>query len=52
MTHERISLLEKLDIKEGEELDIEIRGRSLFGILKNWKLDPQSLKDELREIDG
>ena len=43
---------EKLDLKEGEEVDIEIRSRGIFGLLKDWKLDSQSLKDELRETDG
>lgn len=44
--------LEKLDLKEGEEVDIEIKKKSIFGVLKGWKVDPQSLKDELREING
>lgn len=44
--------LEKLDLKEGEEVDIELKRRSLFGLLKGWKIDSQSLKDELREING
>lgn len=43
--------LEKVDLKEGEEVDIEIRKRSIFGILKGWDVDSQSLKDELREIN-
>ncbi len=44
--------LEKLDLKEGEEVDIELKEKSLFGLLKGWKIDSQSLKDELREING
>ncbi len=44
--------LEKLDLKEGEEVDIELKRKSLFGLLKGWKVDSQSLKDELREING
>ncbi len=43
---------EKLNLKEGEEVDIEIRSKDIFGLLKDWKLDSQSLKDELRETDG
>ena len=43
---------EKLDLKEGEAVDIEIKSRGIFGLLKDWKLDSQSLKDELRETDG
>ena len=44
--------LDKLDLIEGEEVDIELKKRSLFGLLKKWKIDPQSLKDELRETNG
>ncbi len=44
--------LEKLDLKEGEEVDIELKEKNLFGLLKGWKIDSQSLKDELREING
>ena len=44
---------ETLNLKEGEEVDIEIRSKGgIFGLLKDWKLDSQSLKDELRETDG
>jgi predicted DNA-binding antitoxin AbrB/MazE fold protein len=44
--------LEKLDLREGEEVDIEIKSRSIFGMLKSWMVDSQSLKDELREMDA
>ncbi len=44
--------LEKLDLIEGEEVDIELKRRSIFGLLNGWKVDSQSLKDELREING
>jgi predicted DNA-binding antitoxin AbrB/MazE fold protein len=44
--------LDKLDLIEGEEVDIELKKRSLFGLLKKWKIDSQSLKDELRETNG
>ncbi len=44
--------LEKLDLKEGEEVDIELKDKNLFGLLKGWKIDSQSLKDELRETNG
>lgn len=44
--------LEKLDLKEGEEVDIELKGKSLVGLLKGWKIDSQSLKGELREINS
>ena len=42
----------RLNLMDGEEVDIEIRSRGIFGLLKDWKLDSQSLKDELRETDG
>ena len=43
----------ELNLKEGEEVDIEIRSKGgIFGLLKDWKLDSQSLKDELRKTDG
>jgi predicted DNA-binding antitoxin AbrB/MazE fold protein len=44
--------LDKLDLLEGEEIEIELTKKSIFGLLKGWKIDAQSLKDELREIDG
>ncbi len=44
--------LDKLDLIEGEEVDIELKKRSLFGLLKKWKINSQSLKDELRETNG
>jgi predicted DNA-binding antitoxin AbrB/MazE fold protein len=44
--------LVKLDLMEGEEVDIELKKKSLFGLLRGWKIDSQLLKEELREIDG
>jgi predicted DNA-binding antitoxin AbrB/MazE fold protein len=44
--------LDKLDLLEGEEVEIELKKKSIFGLLKGWKIDTQSLKDELRETDG
>ena len=44
--------LDKLDLIEGEEVDIELKKRSPFGLLKKWKIDAQSLKDEMRETNG
>ena len=41
--------LDKRDLIEGEEVDIELKKKSLFGLLKGWKIDTQSLKDELRK---
>jgi predicted DNA-binding antitoxin AbrB/MazE fold protein len=44
--------LDKQDLKEGEGVDIELKEESLFGLLKGWKIDSQSLKDGLRELKG
>jgi predicted DNA-binding antitoxin AbrB/MazE fold protein len=47
-----LKLLGEIDLKEGEEVEIELKKKSIFGLLQGWKIDTQSLKDELREIDG
>jgi predicted DNA-binding antitoxin AbrB/MazE fold protein len=44
--------LDKPDLLEGDEVEVELTKKSIFGLLKGWKIDTQSLKDELREIDG
>jgi predicted DNA-binding antitoxin AbrB/MazE fold protein len=44
--------LSNLDLKEGEEVEIEVKKRKMFGMLQGWNEDPQRLKDELREIHG
>lgn len=40
-------------LKEGEEVVIEIKKKesikAAFGALKDWKIDPQKAKDELRK---
>ena len=41
--------LDKLDLMEGEVMDIELKKKSLFGLLNGWKIDTQLLKDELRK---
>ena len=41
--------LDKLDLMEEEVMDIELKKKSLFGLLKGWKIDTQSLKDEQRK---
>ena len=43
--------LQKVDLKNGERVKIEI-GNEIFGILRGWRIDPQKLKDELRDIHG
>ena len=44
--------LGEINLKEGEEVEIELKEKNIFGLLQGWKIDAQSLKDELREIDG
>lgn len=44
--------LSNLSLKEGEEVEIEVKKRKMFGMLQGWNVDPQRLKDELREIHG
>ena len=43
-------------LKEGDEIVIEIRKkgtlRDIFGALKDWKVDPQKLKDDARKEWG
>lgn len=43
--------LDKLDLIEGEVVDLELKKEGLFGLLKGWTINTQSLKDELREIN-
>jgi predicted DNA-binding antitoxin AbrB/MazE fold protein len=40
--------LDKLDLLEGEVVEIELKKWSIFGLLNGWKIDTQSLKDELK----
>lgn len=42
--------LEKLDLPEGVRVRLRIEG--VYGLLKDWKIDPQELKDELRKLHG
>ena len=44
--------LGEIDLKDGEEVKNELKKKGIFGLLKGWKIDSQSLKDELREING
>ena len=43
------------NLKEGEEVTVEVKGetkktlKDVFGSLKDWKIDSQKVKDELRE---
>jgi len=43
--------LSKIKINEKERVRIEIK-KNIFGILENWKINTQKIKDELREIHG
>ena len=42
--------LEKLDLPEGARVKLSIEG--IYGLLKDWNIDPQKLKDELRKLHG
>ena len=43
--------LEELNLKDGQRLRVIIESQ-LFGMLRDWKVDAQKIKDELREIHG
>lgn len=43
--------LGEINLKEGEEVEIDLKKKNIFGLLQGWKIDAQSLKDELREIN-
>ena len=40
--------LGEIDPKDGDEVEIDLKKKGIFGLLKGWKIDTQSLKDELR----
>ncbi len=42
--------LEKLDLPEGVRVKLRIEG--IYGLLRDWKINPQKLKDELRSLHG
>ena len=42
--------LEKLDLPDGIRVRLRIVG--IYGLLKDWRIDPQALKDELRGLHG
>jgi len=42
--------LEKLDIPNG--VRVRIRIECMYGLLRDWKIDAQKLKDELRSNRG
>lgn len=44
--------LEKLDLEEGEEVEIVAKKKGIFGLMKGWNVDSQVLKNELKEING
>ncbi len=51
-----IDIVEKEKMKEGEEVIVEIEKKNsikeLFGTLKNWKIDAQRVKDEIRKEES
>ena len=48
-----VETLNAKNLKEGEEVVVEIEKkenlRNIFGSLKNWKINSQKLKNELRK---
>jgi predicted DNA-binding antitoxin AbrB/MazE fold protein len=42
--------LEKLDLPDGARVELRIVG--IYGLLKDWRIDPQKLKNELRGLHG
>ncbi|NPV61573.1 MAG: DUF104 domain-containing protein [Methanotrichaceae archaeon] len=44
--------LEKLDLEEGEKVEIVVRKKGIFGLMNGRNADSQALKNELREING
>jgi len=44
--------LGEIDLKDGDEVEIKLKKKGIFGLLKGLKIDSQSLKDDLREISG
>ncbi len=43
-----LRLLERLDLPEGARVRVRVEG--FYGILREWKVDAQKLKDELRSM--
>ena len=42
--------LRKLDLPEGVRVRVRIEG--IYGLLREWTVDAQKLKDELRSMHG
>ena len=42
--------LEKLNLPEGVRVKVKIEG--FYGLLREWRVDAQKLKDELRNMHG
>ena len=42
--------LRKLDLPEGARVRVRIEG--VYGLLREWRVDAQKLKDELRSMHG
>ena len=42
--------LRKLDLPEGVRVRVRIEG--IYGLLREWRVDAQKLKDELRSMHG
>ena len=48
-----MKLVKEKNLQEGEELDFNVNTRNpireVFGMLKDWKTDTQTLKDEIKK---
>lgn len=51
-----VETLQKKNISEGEEVIVEIEKKTplteIFGSLKNWKIDSQKAKEEMRKEEN
>ncbi len=50
MKKDVLHLLGRLDLLEGARVGVRVKG--FYGILREWKVDAQKLKDELRSMHG
>lgn len=51
-----VETLQQKNLSEGEEVIVEIEKKNsmnkIFGSLKNWKINSQKVKDEIREEEN
>ncbi len=46
-----IPMIDKIGLDRGE-VRLDIKKKRMFGILREWKVDSQELKEELRAMHG